>query len=121
MKYSFPAFENGFVRAAAATPALHGADCAYNAKQIIDAMSVYAAQGVQLVSFPEFCLTGYTCGDLFGQPFLIEQAERALARLLADTASCRTVCIAGMPLAVDNRLYNTAVVFGSGIIFGVVP
>ncbi len=51
MKYSFPAFENGFVRAAAATPALHVADCAYNAQQIIDAMSVYAAQGVQLVCF----------------------------------------------------------------------
>ena len=65
MKYSFPAFENGFVRAAAATPALHVADCAYNAQQIIDAMSVYAAQGVQLVCFPEFCLTGYTCSDLF--------------------------------------------------------
>ena len=67
MKYSFPAFENGFVRAAAATPALHVADCAYNAQQIIDAMSVYAAQGVQLVCFPEFCLTGYTCSDLFLQ------------------------------------------------------
>ncbi len=67
MKYSFPAFENGFVRAAAATPALHVADCAYNAQQIIDAMSVYAAQGVQLICFPEFCLTGYTCSDLFLQ------------------------------------------------------
>ena len=78
MKYSFPAFENGFVRAAAATPALHVADCAYNAQQIIDAMSVYAAQGVQLICFPEFCLTGYTCSDLFLQQPLQRAAEEAL-------------------------------------------
>ena len=52
MKYSLPAFENGFIRAAAVTPALRVADCTYNAQQIIDAMSTYAAQNVQLVCFP---------------------------------------------------------------------
>ena len=67
MKYSFPAFENGFVRVAAASPALRVADCAYNTAQIIEAMQAYAAQNVQLLCLPEFSLTGYTCSDLFLQ------------------------------------------------------
>ena len=111
----------GFLKIAAATPGVKAGDCSHNIARIAGLIREADRQGVSVAAFPELCITGYTCGDLFGQPFLIEQAERALARLLADTASCRTVCIAGMPLAVDNRLYNTAVVFGSGIIFGVVP
>ena len=110
----------GFLKIAAATPGVKAGDCSHNIARIAGLIREADRQGVSVAAFPELCITGYTCGDLFGQPFLIEQAERALARLLADTASCRTVCIAGMPLAVDNRLYNTAVVFGSGIIFGVV-
>ena len=104
MKYSFPAFENGFVRAAAATPALHVADCAYNAQQIIDAMSVYAAQGVQLVCFPEFCLTGYTCGDLFFSDCLLGAVEPALARILEQTAALSTVFTVGLPLRFGGKL-----------------
>lgn len=64
MKYSFPAFENGFIRAAAASPTLRVADCTYNADQIIGVMREYAEKNVQLLCLPEFALTGYTCSDL---------------------------------------------------------
>ena len=71
MKYSFPAFENGFIRAAAASPALRVADCTYNADQIIGVMREYAEKNVQLLCLPEFALTGYTCSDLFLQDTLL--------------------------------------------------
>ena len=67
MKYSFPAFENGFIRAASISPSLRVADCAYNAEQIIDAMQAFAAENVHLLCMPELSLTGYTCSDLFLQ------------------------------------------------------
>ena len=121
MKYSFPAFENGFVRAAAATPALHVADCAYNAQQIIDAMSVYAAQGVQLVCFPEFCLTGYTCSDLFLQQTLLKGAEDGLAAILEASRGLNLVALVGLPVAYDGKLYNCAAVLCNGELLGLVP
>ena len=121
MKYSFPAFENGFVRAAAATPALHVADCAYNAQQIIDAMSVYAAQGVQLVCFPEFCLTGYTCSDLFLQQTLLKGAEDGLAAILEASRGLNLVALVGLPVAHDGKLYNCAAVLCNGELLGLVP
>ena len=121
MKYSFPAFENGFVRAAAATPALHVADCAYNAQQIIDAMSVYAAQGVQLICFPEFCLTGYTCSDLFLQQTLLKGAEDGLAAILEASRGLNLVALVGLPVAYDGKLYNCAAVLCNGELLGLVP
>ena len=82
MKYSFPAFENGFIRAAAASPALRVADCVYNAEQIIGVMREYAEKNVQLLCLPEFALTGYTCSDLFLQETLLRGAEDGLAAIL---------------------------------------
>ena len=82
MKYSFPAFENGFIRAAAASPALRVADCVYNAEQIIGVMREYAEKNVQLLCLPEFALTGYTCSDLFLQDTLLRGAEDGLAAIL---------------------------------------
>ena len=55
--------KDGFLKAAALSPALRVADCAYNVRQITDALHKAAARGVKLAVFPEFCLTGYTCGD----------------------------------------------------------
>lgn len=81
MKYSFPAFENGFIRAAAASPTLRVADCTYNADQIIGVMREYAEKNVQLLCLPEFALTGYTCSDLFLQDTLLRGAEDGLAAI----------------------------------------
>lgn len=57
--------KDGFLKAAALSPALRVADCAYNVQQITEALRSATARGVKLAVFPEFCLTGYTCGDLF--------------------------------------------------------
>ncbi|HJB84646.1 MAG TPA: NAD(+) synthase [Candidatus Alistipes merdigallinarum] len=111
----------GFLKIAAAVPSVKVGDCTYNAGQIADMIHTASEQGVSIVAFPELCITGYTCADLFGQPFLLEQAEKALARLIEQTASCPIICLVGMPVAADNRIYNAAVVFGMGTIYGIVP
>ena len=111
----------GFVRIAAATPVVQVADCQHNVSHIATLARQAASQGAAIVAFPELSITGYTCGDLFTQPFLLQQAEAALTQLLEETAPLPLLCIAGLPVALDNRLYNTAVVFSRGQILGAVP
>ena len=67
--------KDGFLKAAALSPALRVADCAYNTRQILTELRAAAARGVKLAVFPEFCLTGYTCGDLFLQRTLQQGAR----------------------------------------------
>ena len=70
--------KDGFLKAAALSPSLRVADCNYNASQIVSQLQDAAARGVRLAVFPEFCLTGYTCGDLFWQETLLMQAKEEL-------------------------------------------
>ena len=79
---------DGFIKIAAATPDLHVADCAYNTSEIVKLAKEAAAKGAKLITFPELCLTGYTCGDLFLQETLLEGALDALNTV------CRCVCAA---------------------------
>ena len=76
----------GFVKTAALTPSIRVADCAYNARQIIEVLRGAAAAGAEIACLPELCITGYTCGDLFFQPVLQQGARDALADVLRDTA-----------------------------------
>lgn len=76
----------GFVKTAALTPSIRVADCAYNARQIIEVLRAAAAAGAEIACLPELCITGYTCGDLFFQPVLQQGARDALADVLRDTA-----------------------------------
>ena len=121
MKYSFPAFENGFIRAAAASPALRVADCTYNAEQIIGVMREYAAKNVQLLCLPEFALTGYTCSDLFLQDTLLCGAEEALAAILEASKGLNIVVLVGLPVRHNGKLYNCAAVLCNGELLGLVP
>ncbi|MEG0948133.1 MAG: NAD(+) synthase [Bacteroidales bacterium] len=110
----------GFLKVAAAVPVVKVADCFYNMQQI-EALSREAAQkGVSVIAFPELSLTGYTCGDLFGQPFLLDETERCLDLLLRNTADLPLVQVVGLPVAVGNKVYNAALVFTQGKILGVV-
>ncbi len=111
----------GFVRIAAAIPTVKVADCYYNIEQISRLVHSAAQAGVSIVVFPELSVTGYTCGDLFAQPLLLEKAEAALADLLAATADIDTIAIVGMPIPCNGTLLNTAVALQSGQILGVVP
>lgn len=79
----------GFVRIAAATPVVQVADCQHNVSHIATLVRQAASQGAAIVAFPELSITGYTCGDLFTQPFLLQQAEAALTQLLEERPHCR--------------------------------
>ena len=111
----------GFLRIAAAIPSVQVAGCRHNVSRIEKLIRHAAERQAALVAFPELAVTGYTCGDLFTQRALLDGAESALADLLKSTSDCPTVCIAGMPVAAGNRLYNTAVVFCRGRVLGIVP
>ncbi|MCI2047219.1 MAG: NAD(+) synthase [Faecalibacterium sp.] len=111
----------GFIRAAALSPALRVADCRYNALQIVQAMQQAEAQGIQLAVFPELCLTGYTCGDLFLQRTLQQGAEQGLRTLLQASAALNLVAVAGLPVRHNGKLYNCAAVVCRGALLGLVP
>ena len=113
--------KDGFLKAAAFSPALRVADCTYNAQQMLTQLQTAAQRGVKLAVFPEFCLTGYTCGDLFLQRTLQQGALDALEWLLAQTRALDTVVLVGLPLLVHGKLYNCAAVLCRGQLLGVVP
>ena len=112
---------DGFVKAAAGTPKIRVADCEYNAGQIIALMEEAAAQGVKVLALPELCVTGYTCGDLFLQPTLLDGAERALARILEETRGLDMLTALGLPVRCQNKLYNCAVIIQKGAILALAP
>lgn len=113
--------KDGFLKAAALSPSLRVADCAYNAEQILADLRSAAARGVKLAVFPEFCLTGYTCGDLFLQHTLQQGALNGLQYLLDESRVLDVVTLVGLPLMVHGKLYNCAAVFCHGQILGIVP
>lgn len=112
---------DGFVKVAAGTPKIRVADCDYNAGQIIALMKEAAAQGVKVLALPELCVTGYTCGDLFLQPTLLDGAERALRRILDETIELDMVTALGLPVRYENKLYNCAAVIQKGAILALAP
>ncbi len=111
----------GFVKFAAASPKLRVADPEYNAEQIEASIKKAHIQKAAVAVFPELCITGYTCGDLFGQQVLLDKAVDCLDRLVRNTNTIDVVTIVGMPLRIQQKLYNCAVVFQRGNILGVVP
>ena len=113
--------KDGFVKVAAATPEIRLADCNENGEQIARAIDAAQAQGAKVIVFPELCLTGYTCGDLFLQDLLLRAAEDALRRVMEQTADKDILCLVGLPLRRGSMLYNCAAVFCRGELLGVVP
>ena len=113
--------QDGFVKIAAATPDLRVADCAYNASEIVKLARQAAAKGAHLVVFPELCLTGYTCGDLFLQRTLLDGALAALDTVRRETAELNVAVVVGLPLVHQGKLFNVAAVLCGGKIEGIVP
>lgn len=111
----------GFVKVAAAIPAVKVADCKFNAQHTEAQIMVADGKGVQIVIFPELNLTGYSCGDLFSHQLLLEQAEMALMQVINNTRQLDIISIVGLPVMVNSTLANCAVVFQRGKILGVVP
>ena len=113
--------KDGFIKTAAASCDIRVADCEYNAKNIIKTIDKCAKEGVKLLTFPELCITGYTCGDLFFQKTLQKGAEQALAKIAASTAGTDMLTAVGAPICHNMKIYNCAVMISNGRILGVVP
>ena len=111
----------GYVKVAAAVPRVKVADCKFNASEIEKEIIIADGKGVQIIAFPELCITGYTCGDLFAQQLLLEEAEMGLMQILNNTRQMDIISILGMPVPLNGVLLNTAVVIQKGKILGVVP
>ena len=110
----------GFIRVAAAIPRVGVADVRHNVNEIERQMREAAENQVEIVVFPEFCLTGYSCQDLFTQQLLIEKAEEGIAKLLDTSRQYSLVTIVGTPLVAGDLLLNCAIVIQQGIILGIV-
>lgn len=111
----------GFVKVAAAVPQVKVADCDWNAQQIESLIAQAEGKGVEIICFPELCVTGYTCADLFQQQLLLDSCEMALFHILDTTRSLNIISIIGVPLRVGTMLLNAAIVIQKGKILGAVP
>ena len=111
----------GFVKVASAIPRMKVADCTYNTQQIENLIIQAEGKGVEIIVFPELCISGYTCQDLFGQQLLLDKCEEGLFKILDFTRSLQIISIVGMPVMVGGQLMNCAVVIQGGRILGVVP
>ncbi len=113
---------HGFVRVAAAAPRMRVADCAYNTERVLEMLGRAEREAVAVLVFPELCLTGYTCADLFHQPALHRGALTALEAVRRATeADFSGLAVVGLPLAVDDQLFNCAAVLQRGNVLALVP
>lgn len=113
---------HGFLRLAAAAPVLRVADCSFNAEQHVGLLRRAEAEGVAILVFPELSLTGYTCADLLQFPTLQRGALKALEQVVRATEQdFPGVAVVGLPLVVDDQLFNCAAVLHRGRVLGVVP
>ena len=111
----------GFYRIATAVPGMQVADVRFNTEQIIDLIKQGIRNNVSVILFPELTLTGYTCGDLFFQSYLLEQSENAFEEIAAASAGTEAVIVVGTPVRFKGRVFNAAVVLQNGAIKGIVP
>lgn len=112
--------KQGFVKVAAATPTIKVADVDYNLKEICRLIDETTANGAKVVAFPELCLTGYTCGDLFTQNVLLEKAKEALKEIVSYTAGKDALIFVGLPYVVRGKLYNVTAAVNNGELLGLV-
>lgn len=110
--------KQGFVKVAAVTPDIRVADVQYNTEQICRMIDETVAEGAKIVVFPELCITGYTCSDLFTQEVLLDHAREALREITAYTAEKDALIFVGVPLSVEGELYNVAAALNHGEILG---
>ena len=112
---------HGFVRVAAATPVVHPADPKANADEHIRLIEQAAAQGVDLIVFPELSLSGYALDDLHMQGALLDEVERQIERVADATEGMAITAVIGAPVRHAERLYNCAAALAGGRVIGVVP
>ena len=113
--------KHGFVKAAAVTPKIKVADPAYNAKQICACMGAALEREAKIIVFPELCLTGYTCGDLFLQELLLREAKEQLQVVCEASEGSDALVFIGLPVEKDHKIYNVAAVLQNGEVLAMIP
>lgn len=106
--------KDGFIKVACITPKVRVADVTYNVKQIQEAMEESAKAGAMIVVFPELCITGYSCHDLFYQRTLLTQAKAGLLSLAKKTEDLSGIFFVGLPWEHQGKLYNVAAALCGG-------
>lgn len=112
---------HGFVKVAAVTPKIKVADTSYNGELIRKLMKKTAKAGAKVVVFPELCITGYTCSDLFLQEKLLTSALDELVKISECSQNIDGIFFVGLPLEINGKLYNVAAAVSGGDILGIVP
>lgn len=111
----------GFVKVAAATPDVRVADCRHNGNEIIRLIREMEKEGAKVMVFPELCITGYTCGDLFWQELLVRSAREELVHIVQETSDVDALIFVGLPFEHSGKLYNVAAAISHGEVLGMVP
>ena len=112
--------KQGFVKVAAVTPTIQVADVDHNRKEICRLIDETVENGAKVIAFPELCITGYTCGDLFSQDILLKRAKEALKKIVAHTMGKKALIFVGLPYVVRGKLYNVAAAICDGELLGLV-
>lgn len=113
--------KDGYIKAAAVTPKVKVADTKYNTNQICEKIRECGENGAKVIVFPELCITGYSCGDLFLQDLLLEKAIEGLFEIAECTKETDAIVFAGIPISYKGKLYNTMAGLCGGEILGFVP
>ncbi len=113
--------KHGFIKAAAATPDIKVADTIYNTEQICKNIDEAVAKGAGLIVFPELCISGYTCEDLFLQDMLLVSCRQQLLKIADHTRDKEALVFVGLPLERDGKLYNVAAALCHGKILAFIP
>lgn len=111
----------GFIRCCAVTPDIKVGDCIYNSKNIADKIKEISINNTEIAVFPELVVTGYTCGDLFNQRALLDEALSALKYIIDETKELNIISVIGLPYEHRGNLYNCAAVIYSGHTLALIP
>lgn len=113
--------KHGFIRCGAMIPSIKVADCSHNESEIISLLDEAQSNRAHVVVFPELCLTGYTCGDIFLQDTLLAAAKESLINIAVHTKDMNLIAFVGLPFLHKNKLYNVCAVLNRGKILGIIP
>ncbi len=108
-----------YYRVCTAVPDVRVADVEYNTDRIMDMLAKADKENADVICFPELCVTGYTCGDLFFQDILIKKCKSAIARILSGTKDLDMVIAIGAPCLIEHQLFNAAYIIHKGVICGI--
>lgn len=113
--------KDGFIKVAACTPEIQVADVDFNVDIIISQLEKCREEGVKVAVFPELCITGYTCQDLFFQNALLDKAMEGVVKIAKTTADSDMLVAVGVPVRANGKLYNCAAVIQDGEVRAFVP